>query len=324
MIPPFTENNMNQILSRREVLAASASAVGAMSLTSVARADDKRSKPAAKFRYALNTSTIRLGKLSLEEQVSIASKAGYTAIELWIRDIQKYVQDGGKLTEMRKRLSDAGLTVESAIGFANWIVDDDERRAKGLEDAQRDMRLVKELGGANIAAPPAGATRGDKLDLDVVARRYAALIKVGKKEGVTPLLEIWGPSRNLSKLSELAYVAIASGQAAARVLPDVYHIYRGGSDFSGLNALSGAVIGLFHMNDYPDIAREKITDADRVYPGDGVAPLSEILRGLAATGYRGALSLELFNREYWKQDPLAVARTGIEKMRAAVAKAGLQ
>jgi hypothetical protein len=30
------------------------------------------------------------------------------------------------------------------------------------------------------------------------------------------------------------------------------------------------------------------------------------------------LSLELFNRDYWKQDALEVARTGLQKMRAVV------
>lgn len=315
---------MKPSLTRRDVLCSTASATAALMIGSTtAVAESAKKTPAAKFRYCLNTSTIRGQKLSLAGQVDVASKAGYDGIELWIRDIQKYTEGGGKLSEMRDRIRDAGLRVESAIGFANWIVSDDDRRRKGLEDARRDMELVRALGGTHIAAPPAGATGGEQIDFDVVAERYAALVSIGQKVGVTPLLEIWGPSKNLSRLSELAYVAIASKKSAARVLPDVYHIYRGGSDFSGLDVLSGESIGLFHMNDYPEIAREKITDADRVYPGDGVAPLTKILQSLAKSGYRGALSLELFNREYWKQEPLAVARTGLAKMRASVAKAGL-
>ena len=76
------------------------------------------------------------------------------------------------------------------------------------------------------------------------------------------------------------------------------------------------------MNDYPDDPpRDTIGDAHRVYPGDGVAPLSKILRDVHDAGFRGMLSLELFNRDYWKQEPLDVARTGLEKMRSAVKKA---
>ena len=67
--------------------------------------------------------------------------------------------------------------------------------------------------------------------------------------------------------------------------------------------------------------RASIKDADRVYPGDGVAPLASILKDLFLTGFSGTLSLELFNPEYWKQDPLEVARTGLAKMKQSVAKA---
>jgi 2-keto-myo-inositol isomerase len=54
------------------------------------------------------------------------------------------------------------------------------------------------------------------------------------------------------------------------------------------------------------------------YPGDGVAPLASMLRDLRRIGFRGVLSLELFNRDYWKQDALKVAQTGLDKMRAVV------
>ena len=78
----------------------------------------------------------------------------------------------------------------------------------------------------------------------------------------------------------------------------------------------------FHVNDYPaNFPRETIVDAQRVYPGDGIAPLGKIFRTLRDNGYRGVISLELFNREYWKQDAFEVAKTGFEKTKEAVAKA---
>jgi 2-keto-myo-inositol isomerase len=140
--------------------------------------------------------------------------------------------------------------------------------------------------------------------------------------GVVPQLEIWGPARTLGTVAEGAFVAIAADHPDACLLLDVFHIYKGGSGFNGLKLLSGGALHVFHVNDYPaDPPREKITDAYRVYPGDGVAPLRSILRDLYASGFRGALSLEVFNRDYWKQDPLSVARTGLKKMQAVVAGA---
>jgi sugar phosphate isomerase/epimerase len=75
-------------------------------------------------------------------------------------------------------------------------------------------------------------------------------------------------------------------------------------------------VGIFHVNDYPRIARDKIVDADRVYPGDGIAPLKEVFAALRTMNYRGFVSLELFNRDYWKQDPHEVAKTGLAKTKA--------
>jgi sugar phosphate isomerase/epimerase len=154
------------------------------------------------------------------------------------------------------------------------------------------------------------------------AERYRALLELGDQMGVVPQLEIWGSSSNLHGLGEAMFVVIESGHTKACLLPDVFHIYKGGSDFNGLKKISAQAINVFHLNDYPaEPPRQTITDRDRVYPGDGIAPLTQIIRDLQANGSRAALSLELFNPTYWQQDPLTVARTGLAKMKAAVSKA---
>jgi sugar phosphate isomerase/epimerase len=273
------------------------------------------------FRYCLNTSTIRGQKLPLIEEIEIAAKAGYQAIEPWIRELDDYVQGGGSLKDLDRRIRDNGLTVESAIGFFEWIVDDDARRAKGLEEARRNMDMLAEIGGKRVAAPPFGATEQTDMDLLKAAERYRALLEIGEQTGVVPEVEVWGFSKTLNRLGEAALIAIESGHLQACILADVYHLHKGGSPASGLRQLNGAMLHVFHVNDYPaDPPRETITDADRVYPGDGVAPLTAIFRDLRETGFTGALSLELFNKTYYQQDALTVAKTGLEKLRAVVEK----
>ena len=276
------------------------------------------------FRFCLNTSTIREPKLGIEREVDIAGLAGYDAIEPWIPTLREFVSGGGKLTDLGKRIADAGLTVESAIGFAQWIVDDEKRRKEALEEAKRDMDMLREIGGIRIAAPPVGAHQGDspKIELQVVAERFRALLEVGDQTGVVPQLEIWGFSKNLSRLGEVMYVVGETGHPKACLLLDIYHLYRGGSDFTGLDLISDSALQVFHVNDYPATPpREKMNDADRVYPGDGIAPMSRILNAIGGNGRSIVLSLELFNRDYWKLDPLEVAKTGLAKMKAAVEKA---
>jgi sugar phosphate isomerase/epimerase len=257
--------------------------------------------------------------LPLAQEIALAAKAGYDAIEPWLNKMEKHVKDGGSLKDMGKSARDVGLVIPDVIGFFEWIVDDDKRRKKGLEDIKRAMELVQEIGGLRLAAPPLGATDVSGMPLDKITERYRALLEIGDKTGIVPILEVWGGSKTLGRLCEAAHVAVETGHPKACILTDVFHLYKGGSGFGGLRLLSAAALPLMHMNDFPaDPPREKITDAQRVYPGDGVAPLKSLFRDLKGIGFQGYLSLEVFNREYWKQDAAVTARTGLEKMRAAV------
>jgi sugar phosphate isomerase/epimerase len=320
---------MSKDLSRRAWLAGTVGAAAMAAQASGVQPVTPATR--ASFGFCLNTSTVRDkdGKSRpIVELIDIAAKAGYDAFEPWTSEIAAYLKEGGSLKELRKRIEGAGLKVADVIGFAEWIVEDPDRRKKGLEQAKRDMDWAAQIGSPRIAAPPVGATGGTSkrddpkftqpvIDLVAAADRYRALLDLGKGMGVTPLVEIWGFSRTLRRLGEALCVASECGDGQAAILPDVYHLYKGGSDFTGLGLLANNAIGIFHVNDYPKIDREKIVDADRVYPGDGIAPLKDVFAALRNANYSGYVSLELFNKEYWKKDPHEVARTGLAKTKAA-------
>ena len=100
-----------------------------------------------------------------------------------------------------------------------------------------------------------------------------------------PQLEFWGASKVLWHLGQTLMVVAASNDPDARLLPDVYHLFRGNSGFEGLKMLNGKMIEIFHMNDYPGTKpRTEQVDGDRVFPGDGVAPLDQILGDLKNMG----------------------------------------
>ena len=274
------------------------------------------------FLFCLNTATIRGQKLKFIKEIEVAAQAGYQGIEPWISSIEDYTKSGGSLKDARNRLGDLGLSVESAIGFSEWLVDDAAKRAKGLERAKYELDLVAQLGGKRLAAPPAGMTNTPGLELLIAADRYRALLELGDQAGVVPQLELWGFSKNFYRLGQCACTAIETGHPKACVLADIFHLYKGGSDFHGLKLLGENAVQILHMNDYPsNPGREEINDSFRVYPGDGSGPVVDILRALHETGGRKVLSLELFNRKYWEQGAVEVARTGLEKMKAVAKQA---
>ncbi|MDZ7725325.1 MAG: sugar phosphate isomerase/epimerase family protein [candidate division KSB1 bacterium] len=293
---------------RRFVMSAAAAPAAAVIGSGCSTAE----KPEPAFRFCLNTSTINGGEIGLLKSMEIAAQAGYDGVEIWVRDLKACLDSGHSLSEIEQRIKDHGLAVESAIGFAPWLTG-----KAGFDQMRDDMQLLSAVGCRRIAAPPAGVPSDAPLDLFKAGEAYAELLELGRETGVMPQLEFWGASQVLWHLGQALMIAAAANDPDARILPDVYHLFRGGSGFNGLKMLSGQLIDIFHMNDYPDKAREEQNDADRVYPGDGVAPVVQILTDLNAGGPT-VLSLELFNREYWKHDPLTVAETGLRKMRTAV------
>lgn len=317
---PTKDNNW----TRRQAISA-LGAAGASSVLTACATTQKAAMPSSPFRYCLNMSTIRGQNLSAAEEIEVAGKSGYDGIEPWMGKLRQYVKDGGSLAELRKRIEDYGMTVESAIGFASWIVNDPEKRKQGFEEAKRDMALLAKIGGKRIAAPPAGVPRDDPVEPLAAAERYRQLLELGEQSGVVPQIEMWGGNESVGKVSAAIFIAVESGHPDACFLGDVFHTYKGGSDFDSFRLLSAHALQVFHFNDYPAAPPpESIGDEHRVYPGDGIAPLSKILNIFQFVGAVPALSLELFNREYWKKNALDAAQIGLAKMRRVVAQAAVE
>lgn len=303
-------------MKRRDAIRAVSLTAG-IPLLSPLRYSDARAVPAGdKFKFSMNTSTISGQKPGVEKYIEIASRAGYDCIELWIGDIRAYVESGKSLSALKKLADDSHLPIANAIGFAPWMTDDNEKRKAGFTQMREEMEIMAALGCPRIAAPAAGVTTAP--DLFKVGERYKELLAMGRETGVTPQLEIWGASLFYHVGQAMMAAAIAN-EPGVRILADVFHLYRGDSGFDCIKMLDGSVIEIFHMNDYPGtIPREQLQDKDRIYPGDGVAPLKRLLTHLKNMSGPKILSLELFNRDYWNQDPMLVAKTGLEKMKKVV------
>ncbi|MDH5381166.1 MAG: sugar phosphate isomerase/epimerase [Cyclobacteriaceae bacterium] len=276
-------------------------------------------KKGTDFRFSLNTSTIMGNRAGIEKYIEIAAKAGYDGAEIWIMDLRAYLDSGKSLSSLNKKIQDSGITIENAIGFAPWMVSDDEERKKGYQQLEQEMNLLSEIGCKRVAAPPFGLKPESVPPFSALGTYYAEILDLGKKTGVMPQLEFWGASGTIFNLGQVMHIAAAANHPDVKLLPDIYHLFRGGSDFDGLKLLSGNAIDIFHFNDYKlNKLREEQTDSDRIYPGDGDAPMEKIIDILKNMGGVKVLSLELFNKDYWKQDELKVAKTGLEKMKKLI------
>jgi len=311
-------------LSRRNLLLAGGSAaLGACSSAVFAQDATTQSPPQVPLRPlrpCLNFGTLLGFNLSFEEEIDVAAKAGYRSIEPWPDQIQRFVDQGGKLADARKRIDDHGLTVENLNTFYPWMVDDAAQRAAGIEQMKIYMEWAQQLGTQYIGATSIGATDHRLDDFRVLGDRYRTILEVGDTFGVWPLLEIWGKVATLNSLSDALAVAAWTEHSNVNFLLCVFHLYKRNSPIEALDLFNGRKIRTFHVHDYPAYPpRDQIEDNHRIYCGDGIAPLKTIFQTLRNIGFEGCLSFEVFNPTYWEtNDPVLVAKTGLEKLNAVI------
>lgn len=301
-------------------------AAGSASLLSFKEKDlsqkkEKRfQKGVSPWPICLDTATIR--PASLTDKVKIAAKAGFDAIEPWDGELAEYEKNGGNLKDLGKQIKDLGLFVPSVIGLWNALPPTKELFDASLKDTRRRMRMASDIGAQHIQTIP--NTVGENFDRKWVADRYRDLIEIGLKEyNILPAL-VFVKFFPLKTLGQAVGIALDANHPKAMVIPDVYHMYISEGGFEGIKLMKGDAFAIFQFNDAPTTpALAQLEDKHRVYPGDGILPLTSILKDLKGTGFKGCVSLEMYNPEYWKQDLQTVAETGLRKTLEVIQKAGV-
>ena len=274
-------------------------------------------KGCGRSKFSMNASTLRGYGLSLLDQVKAVADSGFSGYEPWMKDIRA-AKESGTLGDVCRVARNGGISFVNGIAFGQWVNPDPAIRAAGLEETKRDMSLLAEMGCPRIAASMFGMQKpgSPHLSSTEIAERYAVVLDLGRTMGVRPLLEYWGHSVNLSRLEDALDVLKLLNRPDAAILADVYHTYRGGGSFETYRRLSAATLPVLHVNDYPAAPpRERLVDADRVWPGDGRAPWKDIFGNLDAAGAEPWLSIELFNPSYWRTTPADTLQTGLSKLR---------
>ncbi len=275
---------------------------------------------ASPWPICLDTATIR--PASLRDKVRIAAKAGYDAIEPWDGELEQFEKDGGNLKDLGREIRDLGLFVPSVIGLWNALPPTAEQFEASLPDTRRRMRMAADIGSQHIQTIP--NTVGENYQQRWVAARYRDIIELAKRDYDLEAALVFVKFFPLKTLGQAMAVALDANHPGALVIPDSYHMYISEGGFEGLPLISGKGIAIFQFADAPAApAVHQLEDSHRVYPGDGILPLANVLRDLKAIGFEKCLSLELYNPEYWKQDAYQVAETGLRKTLAVIREAGV-
>jgi 4-hydroxyphenylpyruvate dioxygenase len=271
-------------------------------------------------------------KMTLALHQNTSAGAGYRgSLEGWARAGIKYVEltntllDGFLATDTlpaaRRVLTDLGLTpVSSACGvFGLW--EPHPQRAALLDQFKKRCEQFAALGLTRIYSP---TPTTEKFTQDDYAKGVANMRELGdiaKQFNMVVMAEATRSSTFIAALPTLLKMTRDAAHPNVAPLLDFYHFWSGPNKLEDLDLIRPNEIGHVHFQDVPDLPRELLDQTTRVIPGDGVAPLNQMLRKLADKGYAGPLSVELFLPKFQQGDAYEIAREIRQKSEAVMRRA---
>ncbi len=273
------------------------------------------------MKIALNGATTM--KADLETDIRAAAEAGFDLIEIWAAKLRVFLRTR-TVDDLKSLLSESGLQPYSINSIEHVTFRSDDDYAKITAECEELSSIAGQIGCPYIVVVPgklpAGATKEQIIDESV--RVLNELADIAGAHGVSLAFEFLGQTdcsvQTLDLCNEI--VEKVNRDNVGNVL-DTFHFYAGNSTFEAIDTLRPEKLFIFHINDAEDLPKETLTDAERLYPGEGILPIKEIKARFDKIGYDRMVSIEIFRPEYWDQDPFEVARRA---RRATIEVLGLE
>ena len=252
----------------------------------------------------------------LETDIRLAQQAGFELLEIWAAKLNKYLE-GNSLESLKRLFEEAGIKPYSinSIEFITFKRGKDYESIKS--ECERLCRIAKELRCPKIVVVPSptppGAAEEDIVEESV--RVLRELSTISGKYDVDLAFEFLGFSHiSVSRLEQCSRIVQETDRPNIGLVLDTFHFYAGGSNVEEIDGVDKDKIFIFHINDAEDREMSQLEDAHRLFPGEGVIPLTGILESLKRIGYDNMVSLELFRPGYWELSPSELGRRSFESV----------
>lgn len=260
------------------------------------------------MKIALNGATTMHADLSTD--IKAAGAAGYDLIEIWSAKLYRYLETHSH-GDLKAELAAAGIEPYSINSIEHVTFRSVDEYDKILAECETLSRIAGEIGCPYIVVVPGKLPANIARDTVVTEsiRVLTELADIAVEHGVSLAFEFLGQADCSVQTLDLAKEIVEKvDRYNVGLVIDSFHFYAGDSTFEAIDTLDPRKLFIFHINDAEDLPKDHLTDAQRLYPGEGILPLAEIKSRFDTIGYDRMVSIEIFRPEYWEQDPFEVAR----------------
>lgn len=244
---------------------------------------------------------------SLITKIKIAKEAGYSGVELWHKDIIKFISDVGPIEQLKEEIEKLGLVIPSYKVMEEW-------------DDYETLKLASILGAKSCVVKLVNDTfNGEKPSLQEMKKRYEHLLFKAEPYNIKPSLEFMSLAKCYNNINDAIDIIESVNHSQKSIVLDTWHLWRNDDkDFSNcpFERINPKNISVVHYTDTcKSIPRNQQKDGDRKMPNEGILNLKKFSNQLINIGFNGWLSLNVYDKSLWDENAFKVASRGLFSMK---------
>ncbi|MEZ5832551.1 MAG: TIM barrel protein [Dongiaceae bacterium] len=242
------------------------------------------------------------------EKLSAIASAGFDGIEIFENDFLAF---DGSPRDVGRMVRDAGLAITLFQPFRDFEGLPEPQRARAFDRAERKFDVMQELGTdlmlicSNVSPISLGGIDRAANDFHELGERAA---RRGLRVGYEALA--WG--RHIHDHRDAWEIVRRADHPSVGLILDSFHALARRIDVNSIRAIPRDKIFIVQLADAPVIDMDYLywSRHFRCMPGQGDLPVKDFVAAVAATGYDGFLSLEIFNDQFRGGSPKSIALDG--------------
>lgn len=243
-----------------------------------------------------------------EEKLAAIARAGFDAVEIFENDFLTFDRSPAEVGQM---VRDHGLAVSLFQPFRDFEGMPEPFRSRNFDRAERKFDLMAEL-GTDLMLICSNTSPVALGGIDRAAEDFHALGERAARRGLRVGYEALAWGRHISDHRDAWEIVRRADHPSIGLILDSFHTLSRKIELNSIRSIPGDRIFIVQLADAPLIEMDLLywSRHFRNMPGEGDLAVTAFMQAIAATGYNGYLSLEIFNDQFRGGSPDAISRDG--------------
>jgi 4-hydroxyphenylpyruvate dioxygenase len=255
--------------------------------------------------------TVSIGG-ALDEKLRTIAAAGFNAVEIFENDFTCF---DGSAADVATMCNDLGLSICALQPLRDFEGLPEPHRRQAFRRIEKKFDLMQELGTdlllvcSNVSPVSLGGIDRAADDLRELGERAAGR---GLRVGYEALA--WG--RHVNDYRDAWEIVRRANHDSIGIILDSFHALAPSFPVGPIGTIPGDRIFLVQLADAPQLELDVLSWSRhfRCFPGQGNLPIRDFMQAIDTTGYKGPLSLEIFNDQFRAQSTKEVAIDGMRSL----------